>query len=542
MEQQPRHFEANVPHSVPMARGARPQPIAAEQLHEDNALDAETLDDETDKGSPYPAPDRLKQAHGPRYERMEYLPPVFRYMITATANSVQVPAESALVLGIATLAAILQGRLVVQPKSDPDYVEHMCTYGMLIYPTSVRKSELLNRLTSPVNEVEDARMQKATAQRACAERELKSLEDELEEITDSDNPDLKELLVRKEELERQVRFTGQMLVQDITQEALAALLYTEGSLAYCLDELHPPTLLGTRWNNEPDLTLLLQAFSATNYKVNRKTSPPMLIRKPNLCIIAGTQPCVAEELFSNPTVIKRGLAGRFLVVAPPLPFGNRPYDSERVPESISQGYADLIHKLAALPENRLDPPRLFLSSEAYDQIADFFEETDRALASLVHDPVRSGLMGKLPGIANRLAGILHAVLHVDENAGIGLEISGSTMHEAIALARFFSAHARVVTRSAKSGVALQEVLWKKILELELEEFRASELWQMLKGSQYFKVMDGLKKALDGLSDRHYLLPCPVLDTGARGRKPSPKYRVNPRALALDDHNDNDDQF
>lgn len=500
-------------------------------------VEVDEEDDESARRSDCDEPIRIKHAHGPRFDRMDSLPRVMRDMITATAASVQVAAEAALIFVIPLLATVLQRRLVVQPKSyDPDYVESMCIYALLIFPTSVRKSELFKRLLKAITDIQEARMRRAAAAKACAERELEEVKREIEKLAESDNPDLDDLLIRQEELERQVRFTGQILIQDTTPEALADLLCTEGGLTYAVDELHPPTLLGTRWNSAPDLTLALQGFSTTDYTVNRKSSPPMHIRNPHLCIAAGVQPCVFEELFTNPDVINRGLAGRFLVVAPPLPFGNRTYHSERVPESISQEYADVVHKLAALPENRLDPPRLFLSSEAYDQVAAFFQETDKELAAHTHDPMRSGLLGKLPGIANRLAGILHAVRHVDENAGIGIDISGETMRDAIELARFFSEHARVATQSAQSGVAVQEVVWKKIRELELDHFRASALWQIMKGSRYIKTMDDLKKALDGLTDRRYLLPCPDTDTniGTRGRTPSPLYRVNPRAVVLDD--------
>ena len=294
------------------------------------------------------------------------------------------------------------------------------------------------------------------------------------------------------------------------------------------------------YGNASNQTLLLQCYTGEDFTKNRVSSDPLELVNPLLSIAAGTQPCVVEQLLSDDEFVRRGGAGRFLIVTPHSTFGDRPYESPPVPASVWEAYVTLIETLGALPMNRHEPQRLVLADDARPLISDFFIETDRKLERCSHDPKMSGLLGKLPGTTNRIAGILHAARYADENAGLGRPVSAETMPDAIELARFFAAHAEVAMSSAKSGMALQEVLWEKILELKLEHFRASGLWQMLKGSEHFKVMDDLKKPLEGLADRHYLLPCPVVDTGARGRKPSPKYRVNPRALALDD--DNDDQF
>ena len=463
---------------------------------------------------------------GPRLKRLDVLPPVLRQLAVAVADSVQVSVECVVGFSIGLLAAVLQGRIAVQPKPNKHYIEHLNLYLLLSMPTSSGKSAVLSLLRKPLELWQTRCMQEASELRRSAEIELEEIE---KQLSDADNDERGPLTKRKQELELVCLRTGQKLVQDLTPEANARLLYTEGSVRHVVDEVHVATLTGSRWGGETNITLLLQSYTGENYTVNRVSAPPMLIECPLMSIVAGVQPGALESLLRESDVIDRGLAGRILFVVPPLTFGTRSYETQLIPEETWEAYEKLIELLVSLPENRLDPPRLRLSDEAFELIAAFYEKIDSVIGNHVNDPMRVGLLGKLPGNANRLAGILHAVKYADEGAGLDRLISGETMGEAIELARFFASHARVVAKAAAAGESAQRAAWKKITEEELKKFRASELWQALKGSRHFKKMPQLDRAIQGLCERNFLIHVPHEGPKGPGRRPSPVYRVNPLA-------------
>jgi len=488
-----------------------------------------------DIGARYPRPVLSVSKAGPRLKRLDVLPPVLMETARALADNIQVAVEGVVAFMLAVLGAVLQGRLAIQPKPDPFYLEHLNLYVLVSMSTSSRKSAILKRLMMPLLALQARMMLEAVKAKALAERALEEVKAKLEQEQDLDPAEADFLYAHKDDLERQLLRTGQFIVQDMTPESLAKMLHSEGALLLRMDEVHIPTLLGSRWGNANNQTLLLQCYTGEAYTVNRVSSEPMNIVNPLLTIAAGTQPSVVEQLMNDDEFVLRGGAGRFLFVTPHSTFGERTYESPPVPEPVWAAYEGLIATLGALPMNRQEPQRLLLADDAQARISKFFIETDRKLEQCANDPKMSGLLGKLIGTTNRIAGILHAVRYADENAGLDRPVSAETMADAIELARFFAAHAEAAMSSARLGMNSQRAVWEKVRKEGLEIFQASELWQKMKGSRHFKVMAELDKALQGLSDRNFLLLRPTAARlGAAGRIPSREYQVNPRALALDD--------
>jgi hypothetical protein len=132
--------------------------------------------------------------------------------------------------------------------------------------------------------------------------------------------------------------------------------------------------------------------------------------------------------------------------------------------------------------------------------------------------------GKLPGVAARIAGLLHCVEH-SGTFPLPIEISLPTVERALDIAAILSEHAIAAFGLMGADPAIEgaKKVWRWMERTRSESFTARDCFQALKGS--FRRMSELQPALEVLVERAYLAEVDSKNNKRPGR-PSKSYTVN----------------
>ncbi len=137
--------------------------------------------------------------------------------------------------------------------------------------------------------------------------------------------------------------------------------------------------------------------------------------------------------------------------------------------------------------------------------------------------------GKLAGTVARITALFHLLSH---DRPEDLKITPETMRQASYLGTFAAQHAKAayaVMGADESTNGARRVLdW--IQRKAVERFTGRECWQDLRKQTAFPHIDAVHNALAELEDRDFIRELPAQEKRGPGRKPSPTYAVNPRAL------------
>lgn len=498
--------------------------------------DTSVSGDHSCEGADWPPPKPFNQhLTGPKFP-VRCFPKKFRRLIVALAASKQIAASVPATYAFGFMGCILQGRLCVQPKPwDSDYVEELVFHVLLAMISSGGKSEPFRFFLNPIRKIEKRLMREAAAAASVASQKLKKLEDQIAQAESSgDDAALARLLAKQARLRTIVNRSGRLLTQDATPEGLLVVIARDQVITIAADELHLATLLASRWNGQSNFVLLLQGYSGTSYTCDRATKDSITIDRPRIGIVAGVQPSVVEELFGNREAVERGLVGRMLVTFPGNPFGGRTFKTEPLTDELKEYYSELVESLLSLEVHDGIPPRLVMSEEAAELLADLYERTDTLLAHGNIPAAMYGFYGKLHGHCARVAGVLHVLetFEADDDPDLLRPISAKTMANAIQIMDFFSAHARLAYESSAEAVEPQRQAFERVLALDSDVFTRNELFGVMKGSKHVKTADDLSAILDALEARNFVVRLPAPKREGVGRKPSPRYRVNPLAAEL----------
>ena len=175
------------------------------------------------------------------------------------------------------------------------------------------------------------------------------------------------------------------------------------------------------------------------------------------------------------------------------------------------------------------PITLELSDAAYQLWKRFALEVEKGLAPGGEFEGMTDWGGKLAGTVARIAALFHLVSHDRPEA---LKITLETMQRATCLGEFLAKHAQaaygLMSSDDKTCGARRVLEW--IQRKSLEAFTVRECWQAMKQQTAFPHVDAVHNALAELEDRDFIRELPAQEKRGPGRKPSPTYAVNPRAL------------
>ncbi len=460
--------------------------------------------------------------------------------INALCIATETPPELAGGMVLSACSTATARRLKVCVKEG--YHEPCNLWVVVALPPGNRKSAVQSSATEPlvIWESDQAVGMALEIKRVISER--KTMEARIKELrhqaAKSKNPnDIWVLTEQAADLEVKlpdIPIPPQLWTSDATPERLASLLADqEESIAWLSSEGGIFDLLQGRYTNGiPNLDLILKSHSGDPERVDRASRPPVMLRHPRLSIGLSPQPDVLRGLVDKPGFRGRGLLARFIYLLPQSPLGYRKLESPPIPDKIKQAYSAGIRAMLKWGKFSNAPGeenvhRLSLSSKAYSGWLEFakgLEVKMRPGADLEHF---TDWVGKAPGMAARIAGILHGILYAHDKPW-EYQISDETMKNAIEMMAVITQHS--VAALDLMGADPQNYGARIVIEWirrdRLFNFTVREAFNKLRGT--FKRVADLQKAIIFLEECGYVVleETPVTQ-GAVGRPPSPTVRVRP---------------
>jgi replicative DNA helicase len=483
---------------------------------------------------PVPLDRRAELPHFP----LDALPNWQAAFVEATAIATQTPVDMAAVFSLGAVAAMIQGRVRVEPV--PGWVEELAPFFVVIMQPGERKTAVHRDVLAPVVEYEtsliaeqrssiaearalhgvlekqlDAAKKKAATKRgdAALQQEVRDLARELDELA--------------------VPVAPRIFADDVTPEACATLLADHGAISVLSAEGGIFDVMTGRYSNgHPNLDVFLKGHSGDPLRVDRRGRPPEYVERPVLPMCLAVQPFVIEKAAQAADLGQRGLFDRCSYSMPSSRVGHRATEPPPVPPHIQREYRMQMLDLGRSARGASELLTLRASEEARAALRDWRSELEprrRPDGELGHV---QGFASKLDGLAVRLAGLLHVAGTMRE--GFERPIAGETMRSALRVADYFLAH----------GVAVFELMGA---DPAIDGARRLLAWIAKEGRSRFSKRDAhagnrsVFKRANQLDDALALLErygwirsqAPAEPKPQGGRPPSPVFEAHPVALGTE---------
>ena len=480
------------------------------------------------------------------------LPTELQEWAEAEAEAVQVPLDLAAVIALTITAAAVSRVVVIEAKSG--WVEATNLYTLTVLPPGARKSPVFKHAKQPVKLYEremvermDKVVASAASRRRIMEAELKAAEQDAVKLTgvNGDLASAKAYRLSRELDESKVPELPQYTVDDCTPEQLATIIAKQGgNVALLAPEGDIFATIAGQYSKTGQgfIGIFLRGHDAEDMRVSRVGRKEDRIDGAVLTVGLMAQPQILHGVMGNLQFRGRGLVGRFLYSLPMSRIGTRTLRSRSMSNDVQGRYEALIrriYELKPLPietdsngEERLanldDQPHVVgLDTDAWELLMEFHERLEPMLPETGELGYMADWASKLVGRTVRIAGVLHACTHLEQAWDV--PIDAETMARAIKIGEYFLAHAKAAYGDMGSDpeVSAARLLLAWIERLKWREFTKRDLFEQTKG-RFGKARD-LDQGLAFLEAQGYLRtrPEPERELGRRGRKPSPKYEVNP---------------
>jgi hypothetical protein len=247
---------------------------------------------------------------------------------------------------------------------------------------------------------------------------------------------------------------------------------------------------------------------------------------------------VISDLFAKPLFRGRGLLARFIYSLPKSKVGYRSMKPPLVPDNLRQSFYNIITAILKIPDPQPDKAHnIILSPEADVTFQNFREEVEKRLRPEGDLCGIADWGNKFPGNVARIAGILHLL----ENSGVNelwkLPLSKPLIESAITIGDYYAEHALAAygLMGADKSTELGRRLLAIIRSKDWTEFTLREFEQTKRRS--FPMKD-LLIACEVLKQMGYIRPAGNSNAIPRkmGRRPSPRYEVNPLACTQNSQN------
>jgi len=475
---------------------------------------------------------------------VEVFPPWLADQVTAVAEFTQTDPAMAGAVALGTLAACAGGRLEVEAR--PGWRVPTNLYLAVVAKPGERKSPVQMAMTAPLRaaEVELAEHARPMATEAETLRDIAQVA-----VEKAKNAAAKSTKEERDALAAEaiaaakaaeaitIPTVPRLLCDDTTPERLAGLLEeNQGRIALISDEGGIFDTIAGRYSRLPNLDVFLKAHDGSEMRVDRIGRGAQFVAKPALTVSLMVQDSVLRRVGANQDFRGRGLLARFFFILPRSKVGSRLVDPEPVPTPTSSHYADNMRKLVRTLAEWSDPAAISLTEDARKLLFEAMRAIeDRLGPGGVLDHIAEWAT-KLAGATVRVAGLLH-LAHELEN-GWRLPIDGPTMADAIKLADVLAAHYRAATEAMgldrtteDAGYLLpiiRRIAQPAVAMTTTHVFTVRELFSAVTRSRFPKVRD-MTAALDLLQDHDWIMRLPDPERDGPGRKPSPKYALNPAA-------------
>lgn len=253
-----------------------------------------------------------------------------------------------------------------------------------------------------------------------------------------------------------------LTTKDVTPERLAELTAEQGGrMCVAVDEAgFLRNALGKyNANGDSSLDIYLQGYSRQPVQVDRKSGPPIYIRRPSIVVAAGFQPGALRQASGRDDFRELGMLARFLMSVPRSLAGQRPYRTPPMRAVTLGAWDRTLRAMLAYPypKGQNEPPFVALGRDADAALEALHVEIDGKLAAGGELAPMKDWVAKFISAVGRIAGVLHFAAaaargELDaEGAARGdtclayeRPVSGETMASAVAIGRYYLAHARYV--------------------------------------------------------------------------------------------------
>ena len=464
---------------------------------------------------------------------VEVLPLVARRLVVESAESIGCPPDFVAVAMIAAAAGVIGRSVSLRLKGD--YFAASSLFAALIGPPSDGKSPALRVACTAVRRIDETLQSQHEQAMDCWQKQ--------QEAVGSDGKKAKPTLPPRPQ---------RIDIDDATMEAMPSLLADNSrGLIFVKDELSA-LMLGMnqyKGGKGSDRQFLLSAWSGKAIKIDRVKHSGIPVRVPHPCltIIGAMTPDLIASI-GDPEGREDGFVDRFLFSYPevrPVPSWN----DRGVDDATLDEWAVLVARLWTrdlnFKEGRSIPHVASLTgqariawSEAYDS------HTNEMNVSDFPGRLR-GPWGKLGEYAGRLVLILACLDHAadpfaDPNAVPA--ITPQIVRDAWQVVAYHKAHVRRVRASLGGGHRLGsdevQVLLGWIRRGKRQSFSTSEVTKDL--TRFRDDRAALEDALGWLTSKNIVRPQKETprDSSKSGRKPAPRYDVNPATLKLPENRKN----
>ena len=257
-----------------------------------------------------------------------------------------------------------------------DHTEPLVLDALTVTEPSFKKSPVISMVKRPYiqfahdwNENNKHDIFKAQAEYRILESKLLSLEKK-ENVTADEIAELQTKLsnISPSNFRR-------IVVDDITPESLVNQLKENGTLLMISDESRMLGNFSRRYsNNIPNLDLLLKSWNGKTYISDRATRANIVLKKPYMSICLTCQPYVFDSMISNTAFRGSGLIARLVYCFSISNIGSRRYDTQPVPEEITENYKKLVYKLLSDKFTYHDEKELYLhfDGKAYNEFVQYY--------------------------------------------------------------------------------------------------------------------------------------------------------------------------
>ncbi|MEU6997219.1 YfjI family protein [Nonomuraea sp. NPDC046570] len=318
-----------------------------------------------------------------------------------------------------------------------------------------------------------------------------------------------------------------LVADDITPETAASLLSEQGGrLAILSAEGGIFATLAGRYSGTPNLDLFLKGHAGDALIIDRRGRTER-VDDAALTLGLAVQPEIIADIATMPGFRGKGLLGRILYSLPTSNIGYRRIDPPPVPEHVAARYDANLQQLTIGMHDWDDPARLLLSPDATEVFTEHRRTTETRLRPHSGDLGHiTDWAGKFDGAVMRIAGLLHLATHVED--GWRRPISAQTVHAAITLGQYFTAHALATfdAMGADPDVEAARTVHAWLHRTHTTRFTVREAFTALPRSRFRKVTE-LEPALDLLEQLGWIRREPDPPRTGPGRRPSPAYAVHP---------------
>ena len=452
----------------------------------------------------------------------KWLPDTIRKYSESLAASVQVSVEMVSSIALSVISYIASKHYVVFVRNE--WYEPPNIFTIIAAESGERKSAVMSKVVRPLlqyemqwnkeheGEILRSQMEHKNLEKALAELKKKALLDEKSQAAYNEALHLFEM---HKELHKK-----QLVADDVTVEKAVTIMKqnNEKLMIISSENSFLSTVLG-RYNNQPNIDILLKGYSTEMVTVDRQTRESDHLERAFLTLCIATQPYVVKELYANESLIRRGLLARFLLCCPQSTIGSRSFEVPSMNSDASKAWYKLCFDLLRNIDEANRKVVCNLSQEAKDKISEFYKALETKLGEDDTESLRA-FDAKLCGHVCRLA----LILHVSTYPSVSDMISGEIMENAIAMGWYFR----------DSFIALTETIGA-----DSETQHAVNLLKRLKASKQ-KIISArdLGRLMQSLSaEQREQVIARLVSTGwmrsiqpnqnALGRKRKMDYEVNP---------------